>query len=78
MVRIYLFRFVYVMPSSLGQIISSTPRNLFTKISWRRMTEVEESARAARLRDEEALVAIPDLGGGGDVAGPVTFSNGNV
>lgn len=42
------------------------------------MTETEESARAARLTDEEALVTTPDLGGGGDVAGSVTFSNGNV
>lgn len=78
MVRTYLFRFVYVITVPLRQIISSAPRNLFTKISWRRMTEAEKSARASRLRDEEALVAIPDLVGGGDGAGPVRFSNDNV
>lgn len=53
-------------PVILHQVVASSARNLFTKISWRRMTAAERSASEGRLGDEAAALAgMPGGGGGG-------------
>ncbi len=42
---------------ALHQVVASSARNLFTKISWRRMTAAERSASEGRLGDEAAALA---------------------
>ncbi|CAN0374798.1 unnamed protein product [Pylaiella littoralis] len=57
--------------SVVVKVVTSSSRNLFTKISWRRMSAAEKSAREGRLKDETALAGLPD---GGGVAGSVASS----
>eukprot|EP00903_Cladosiphon_okamuranus_P006750 g6585.t1 len=49
------------------RVLTSSSRNLFTKISWRRMSAKEKSAVEGRLGDEAALAGPP--GGAGVASG---------
>eukprot|EP00752_Nemacystus_decipiens_P004584 g4184.t1 len=59
------------------RVMTSSSRNLFTKISWRRMSAAEKSAVEGRLGDEAALAAPPGGGVGGSVASGGDGSGGS-